>query len=598
MTKKTKINKDKKKVTVKLRKQEKQSRYFLNELFVNNFKAIHGNERPINFGSRITLLFGKNSAGKSSIIQAIKLIQQSFENDNDLVLSPKKSYSGGLYFPSFKDLISKKDLTKSLTLGMTVNEHARYSHDSLKIEDRDENKKTIIKKFDIKNKEIICSEVDFYSTTDDKEKFISISNSPFYLKGLTGEKNYYKSKISFFENKFAFKELFENVFKNKKKILPYLDRSIDFRNKFLRILKEGGAKNSDRLKINERLTKLFTREESINRFSPINFRFSTEKNAIENHKKFISGMKNDYPSFLQYISNDTKKCKNFLYKNNQTFDSKDIDALLNTQLTHEETVNLNKVSTSDTSLSDYLCYVVSEINGYSDPEPGVFLGKTLTAPRMISFCNDSLSKLLRSIYVFQGQKALPHEYENVSYEEDFVGYNYEFLHKVIQSNKSDINRWLKNFGYDFKIETETGGPTNVTLIQHKKGKFKINYKYGGLGAENVLPVIAQSVAAKNKVLVFEEPERRAHPGLQVKLADLFVECSKNNQFIIETHSENLLLGILKNIRDGKISHKDVQVSYVYIDKDQAKIDEIKINEKGHFESSWRDGFFTERLDLI
>ena len=96
-------------------------------------------------------------------------------------------------------------------------------------------------------------------------------------------------------------------------------------------------------------------------------------------------MKNDYPSFLQYISNDTKKCKNFLYKNNQTFDSKDIDALLNTQLTHEETVNLNNVSTSDTSLSDYLCYVVSEINGYSDPEPGVFLGKTLTAPRMISF---------------------------------------------------------------------------------------------------------------------------------------------------------------------------------------------------------------------
>ena len=56
--------------------------------------------------------------------------------------------------------------------------------------------------------------------------------------------------------------------------------------------------------------------------------------------------------------------------------------------------------------------------------------------------------------------------------------------------------------------------------------------------------------------------------------------------------------IRTRIKDGKISHKDVQVSYVYIDKDQAKIDEIKINEKGHFESSWRDGFFTERLDLI
>ena len=71
MTKKTKTNKSKKKVTVKLRKQEKQSRYFLNELFVNNFKAIHGNERPINFGSRITLLFGKNSADYELSFQLI-----------------------------------------------------------------------------------------------------------------------------------------------------------------------------------------------------------------------------------------------------------------------------------------------------------------------------------------------------------------------------------------------------------------------------------------------------------------------------------------------------------------------------------------------
>ena len=86
--------------------------------------------------------------------------------------------------------------------------------------------------------------------------------------------------------------------------------------------------------------------------------------------------------------------------------------------------------------------------------------------------------------------------------------------------------------------------------------------------------------------------------MQSKLADLIVESSLNNQFIIETHSENFLLGILKNIRDGKIDHKDVQVSYVHIDKDQSLIDELTLNDKGSFESNWRHGFFTERLDLI
>jgi len=137
-----------------------------------------------------------------------------------------------------------------------------------------------------------------------------------------------------------------------------------------------------------------------------------------------------------------------------------------------------------------------------------------------------------------------------------------------------------------------------SYIFHKKNNTKINYKMGGLGAENILPVIAQSVAAEEKIIVLEEPERRAHPGLQAKMADLFVDCSVKNQFIIETHSENLLLGILKKIRDGEISHRDVQISYVYIKNGQSQIDELEINEQGRFGSSWRDGFFNERLDLL
>ena len=36
---------------------------------------------------------------------------------------------------------------------------------------------------------------------------------------------------------------------------------------------------------------------------------------------------------------------------------------------------------------------------------------------------------------------------------------------------------VKHFGYDFKIETESG-PTAVTLINHRKENFKVNYKYG------------------------------------------------------------------------------------------------------------------------
>ena len=89
-----------------------------------------------------------------------------------------------------------------------------------------------------------------------------------------------------------------------------------------------------------------------------------------------------------------------------------------------------------------------------------------------------------------------------------------------------------------------------------------------------------------------------HASLQIKLAEFFTEIAKNNQLIIETHSENLLLGILKQVRDKKIKPDELSVLYVYMDNGVSKIDNLELNEKGGFKSKWRDGFFTEKLDLL
>ena len=86
--------------------------------------------------------------------------------------------------------------------------------------------------------------------------------------------------------------------------------------------------------------------------------------------------------------------------------------------------------------------------------------------------------------------------------------------------------------------------------------------------------------------------------MQIKLADFFSEISNNNQLIIETHSENLLLGILKQVRDKKIKPEELSVLYVYMENGVSKVDDLEVNEKGGFKSKWRDGFFTEKLDLI
>ena len=589
------------------KKIEKKPHTFLNKIYLNNFKSFFSNKIiEIKFAPRITLLFGRNSAGKSSIIQAIKLMEQSFQKDMDIYLNPPDNDPGGLKFVDYKTIASNGDLSKTITLGLEVNDPYYNTKNVYK-----EDKKSIIKHLSFKNKKLQYCNVDYHSSSEDfneeeskNTKFVSLNNETFDFNGL---ENFFKSEISYVGNKYAWKELFQYTFKHKFKVIERLKESEKFYEKFHKILKiENVQKKS------QAMENLFRNsEQGYGKFNPSDFKFRSLK-KIESHKVFINSIKNanNIENFIKYISDDIRDVKKALYKNSKLYSHYSLSRKVNRQMSVAEDTNLFKVSASHASLAQFLCFVLSEICGAKRPvdfefDPnekdakGNYKDKKVLEPSdMINICRDRINKVLTKTYIFHGQKPLPQKFEPYAGSSDFIGYDFGGLPTIIEANQKEINEWLDKFGYDFKVKSETGGPLHDTIIVHKKDNLKINYKFGGLGAENVLPVIAQSVSCNGKILIFEEPERRAHPRLQIKMADLFVEASKENQFIVETHSENLLLGILKNIREGNISAKDVQVSYVYIDKGQSKIDHLTINNDGRFSSNWRDGFFTERLDLL
>ena len=172
------------------------------------------------------------------------------------------------------------------------------------------------------------------------------------------------------------------------------------------------------------------------------------------------------------------------------------------------------------------------------------------------------------------------------------------FHKNIENNAKAINRWYAEFGYDFNISIDKVGPRGETEIMYKKDKFKIPSDLGGSGAMHLLTFLTEIVSSQDNTILLEEPEKALHASMQIKLAKLFSETSKDNQLIIETHSENLLYGLLKEIRDKKIIKEEVKVIYVYMENGESKIDELELNDKGGFKSKWRDGFFTEKVDLL
>jgi predicted ATPase len=69
------------------------------------------------------------------------------------------------------------------------------------------------------------------------------------------------------------------------------------------------------------------------------------------------------------------------------------------------------------------------------------------------------------------------------------------------------------------------------------------------------------------------------------------ECNK--QWIVETHSELMILRLQRRIREKVLRSCDVAVLYVQSDEDGATVTELRLDEGGEFIDEWPDGFFDD-----
>jgi predicted ATPase len=147
--------------------------------------------------------------------------------------------------------------------------------------------------------------------------------------------------------------------------------------------------------------------------------------------------------------------------------------------------------------------------------------------------------------------------------------------------------------------------TQIKLIEKRTG-LKLDPSDVGVGISQVLPIIVGAVVPGGSVVAIEQPELHIHPAMQVALGDLFIEgaTKRGMSFLIETHSEHLILRLLRRVRetsDGELPPslppvKPEDISVVYVDKDERgmRIASLPIDETGEFTERWPRGFFVER----
>lgn len=197
----------------------------------------------------------------------------------------------------------------------------------------------------------------------------------------------------------------------------------------------------------------------------------------------------------------------------------------------------------------------------------------------------------------------------------------------IGSSLLNINHWLKKLGYELEFvggyesverrnvigvevasseKLEKSSP-KLVLKDIKSGTF-LQPNEIGIGISQVFPLIVAANTVSKGFVAIEQPELHVHPRVQVDVGDLLTQITGGPNFIVETHSEHIILRLLKRIRqsnDGElpegfvlVTPDDVSINYLNSSEDGVQITRLNIDEDGEFIERWPGGFFAERREEL
>jgi predicted ATPase len=168
---------------------------------------------------------------------------------------------------------------------------------------------------------------------------------------------------------------------------------------------------------------------------------------------------------------------------------------------------------------------------------------------------------------------------------------------------TQVSEWYKAHfdGWQLQINSEKSPFYQVEIGREETGTF-VNIKDVGQGMSQALPIVTRAFlpTAKETVIIIEQPELHLHPAAHGELGELFVTSvneDSNKKYLIETHSQNLVLRIRSLVASGNIPAEDVKIYFVDFDQEEcvSSLKRIDLDEKGNV-SFWPDDIFNESFE--
>ncbi len=209
---------------------------------------------------------------------------------------------------------------------------------------------------------------------------------------------------------------------------------------------------------------------------------------------------------------------------------------------------------------------------------------------------DQLDEPLLAAMAKLGDDGLDVEYDEES--EHTIGGAYSVI--------KDVDEQVRNFKTILR-DSDVDRLTELVLMDRRRSTV-VTHRDVGIGVSQALPIVVNAFGFREQLLAIEQPEIHLHPGLQAELGDVFIESAlgeRRNTFILETHSEHLLLRVMRRMREtaeGRPSEgrqavrpDDVMVLFVEPDGSRSIVREMPLNGRGELVKAWPGGFFEEGL---
>lgn len=197
----------------------------------------------------------------------------------------------------------------------------------------------------------------------------------------------------------------------------------------------------------------------------------------------------------------------------------------------------------------------------------------------------------------------------------YVGPEGEYTTEVLADNPGlvdEVNEWFDRLGigYQVRIVTPSSDEVSVTagdfavlgLIDVRDNPPSlVSSRAVGYGISQITPIVVQSLLSRNGMLLIEQPEVHIHPRLQAQVGDLLINTvqERGNQVLVETHSEHLVLRLLRRVREGVLRPGDLNILYVDLLADgAAHVRRLEVDADGELVDGWPGGFFDERLEEV